>query len=117
MTSQELKAALALLDDGNAWTQGGLYAVNKNGNSEDPISPDAVKFCAYGACFRVLGISKDFSFGLPSGMRVLDEFANGKSVTGFNDTAYSFEPVKQMFEKAIAKLVAEEARNVDSTER
>jgi hypothetical protein len=108
MTSQELKAALALLDNGNAWTQGGLYAVNKNGNSEDPISPDAVRFCAYGACFRVLGISKDSSFGIPIEMRILDEFTNGWSVTGFNDMAYSFEPVKQMFEKAIAKLEAQE---------
>jgi hypothetical protein len=56
-----------------------------------------------------MGLTATERDGIPSELKIaLEPYTDGGSVTRFNDLAPSFESVKQMFEKAIAKLEAQE---------
>ncbi len=68
-TLETLKAARALIEDPERWTQG-AFARDAEGHSTPPCSPDAVCWCATGALRQVCpeGLSQEVFLALePTG--------------------------------------------------
>lgn len=98
-----LKAARELISTPERWVQG-PFAVDRQGLSVSPLSPDACAFCAIGATWRIAGTG-DADSGAD---RELDITLGGQLANGFNDAeGRTHAEVLDLFDRTIARLESE----------
>ncbi len=102
-----LRAARALIAEPERWTQG-EYAVDAEGRRVPALAPEALRFCAVGACERAgckplagAGVIHALVTALPAGQR--------SRITDFND-AHEHSEVLALFDRAIAAEAANDGR-------
>lgn len=93
---EELRAARALIDTPEKWTQG-AYALDANGKSTDPKSDVAVCFCISGAFWRI-----DWDKGAPDGFSAFKRAAGRYPVDFNDDPGTTHADILAAFDKAIA---------------
>jgi len=108
-TIEVLTQALEIISDPERWTQG-TFARDTTGRTCSYLSYAAVKFCATGAIFKIIGW--DGCFPVPALMR-LDEaalqlFSGEANSVSVNDH-HGHAAVVYMFERAIELAQAESA--------
>jgi hypothetical protein len=101
-----LRYARALLAKRGGWTKGS-NARDKRGLSINATDANACKFCAFGAIYRSnYDLNRETSTS-PVETLLLKAFdKEGFGLAGFNDRQTTVKPVLALYDKAIAKLEA-----------
>lgn len=103
--SDVLKGALVLLRDGEGWTRGGL--AKRQGHLVDDYS-EADSFCSVGACEAASGSTKitEITGDAVGAIQYLNK-SRRDSIVYWQDCQTSFEPIREMFDNAIALAESE----------
>ena len=97
--SETLIRAKAVIEDPKNWTQG-QYARKSNMDVTSVEDENATCFCSIGALSKIGGLNCDL-------MMYLIQYANG-GIAEYNDT-HTHEQVMEVWDKAIAKAIADES--------
>jgi hypothetical protein len=110
--SEILTKARALIANKEHWCQG-AYAMRADGEYADPSGPDAVRWCALGACIKVavgIGGELDVASGL---LHRACYGSRRQSVLLTNDKA-GHAAVMRLYDKAIKMAIKQEKEIAES---